>query len=280
MFGSKEGRMSNFASTFFKLAFLIISFFMLAHPLIALGNIYKLSYETDLSLAGIGLASQIGSYFLGKHQDSLTRNEIQSLSRSDVNRFDRSATYNWSATSDKWSNYTVYALIACPAFLLAGDEPRSDAPVLGIMYIESIVIESGLTGVVKSAVGRKRPYVYNPDVPPEKKTGKDAVRSFYSGHTATAFNSAVFLSIVFSDYYPESILRYFVWSGSLLLASATGYLRYRAGKHYPTDIIAGAAIGSLSGYMVPALHRTKEWKWSLCPHTDSESSGFIFIYKF
>jgi membrane-associated phospholipid phosphatase len=148
------------------------------------------------------------------------------------------------------------------------------------MYIESIVIESGLNGIVKSTVGRKRPYVYNPDIPVEKKTGTDAVRSFYSGHTSTAFNSAVFLSVVFSDYYPESVLRYIIWSGSLLLASATGYLRYRAGKHYLTDIIAGAAMGSLTGYMVPAIHRTKEWKWSILPFTDIDSTGLLFIYRF
>jgi membrane-associated phospholipid phosphatase len=246
----------------------------------ASADVYQLNFRTDLILAGTGIATLTGAYFSGNRQDALSVKDIQSLSRSDVNAFDRSATYNWSEGSAKWSTYTVTSLIASPLILLADKEPRRDFLIITVMYIESITIESGLNGIVKSSAGRKRPYVYNPDVPDGKKTGKDAVRSFYSGHSSTAFNSAVFLSTVFSDYYPESVLRYFVWSGSLLLASATGYLRYRAGKHYPTDIIAGAAMGALTGYMVPALHRTKEWKWSLLPFTDSTSSGFVCVYRF
>jgi membrane-associated phospholipid phosphatase len=258
----------------------MIILFKWNQPVSASGDVYKLSYETDLILIGTGITTLAGSYFFGKYQDTLSANEAQSVSRSDVNRFDRSATYNWSEKSNKWSNYTEVAIIAGPAILLAGEELRSDFLIITIMYFESLAIESGLNGIVKSTVSRKRPYVYNPDVPVEKKTGTDAVRSFYSGHASTAFNSAVFLSVVFSDYYPESVLRYVMWSGSLLLASATGYLRYRAGKHYPTDIIAGAAMGSLTGYMVPAIHRTKEWKWSVLPYTESDTSGLLFVYRF
>jgi membrane-associated phospholipid phosphatase len=68
----------------------------------------------------------------------------------------------------------------------------------------------------------------------------------------------VFLSTVFSDLYPESHWKYVVWSGSLLAASATAYLRYKSGMHYPSDLIAGAIVGSAIGYLVPVLHRNKE----------------------
>jgi membrane-associated phospholipid phosphatase len=37
-------------------------------------------------------------------------------------------------------------------------------------------------------------------------------------------------------------------------AAAVGGLRIAAGKHFPTDILAGAAVGSLVGYLVPRLH--------------------------
>jgi membrane-associated phospholipid phosphatase len=42
-----------------------------------------------------------------------------------------------------------------------------------------------------------------------------------------------------------------------MFASVTGYLRYYSGKHYPTDIIAGAIIGSITGWGIPALHRKR-----------------------
>ena len=37
-------------------------------------------------------------------------------------------------------------------------------------------------------------------------------------------------------------------------AATTGYLRYAAGRHYPTDILVGAAMGAFVGYLVPSLH--------------------------
>lgn len=82
-------------------------------------------------------------------------------------------------------------------------------------------------------------------------------RSFFSGHTSLAFGSAVFASTLFDHYYPESSLRPWVWGSSLAIASGMGYLRYASGKHFPTDIIVGALVGSAIGYVIPKLHKQK-----------------------
>jgi hypothetical protein len=39
-----------------------------------------------------------------------------------------------------------------------------------------------------------------------------------------------------------------------MLAGATSNLRVRAGKHFYSDVLAGAAIGTGVGVLVPALH--------------------------
>jgi membrane-associated phospholipid phosphatase len=39
-----------------------------------------------------------------------------------------------------------------------------------------------------------------------------------------------------------------------MLAGATSDLRVRAGKHFYSDVLAGAAIGAGVGVLVPALH--------------------------
>ena len=48
-----------------------------------------------------------------------------------------------------------------------------------------------------------------------------------------------------------------IWVGSLGLATATAVLRYEGGLHYPTDLLAGAAFGSLVGWGIPKLHEVK-----------------------
>ncbi len=62
---------------------------------------------------------------------------------------------------------------------------------------------------------------------------------------------------MFRHYFPRSRLKPVVWIGSLGVASATAVLRYEAGKHYPTDLLTGAAFGSLVGWGIPKLHQIK-----------------------
>ena len=38
------------------------------------------------------------------------------------------------------------------------------------------------------------------------------------------------------------------------LAATTGALRVAAHKHFPTDVLAGAALGSAIGWFVPQLY--------------------------
>jgi len=242
-----------------KLKKYIIMVLLTAGAVFPAGNIYSSPYEltpvTDGLLTGSGAALYGLSLYTEKIVDPLTDEEIAGLSKNDINSFDRSAADNWSPAADDWSDRVLTSLLVSPLAFLAGDEPRSDFVTIGVMYAESFIITQGLNGTVKNTVQRKRPYTYNPDVSDDDKKRDDAVRSFYSGHTVSAFNSAVFVSTVFSEYYPESSWRYAVWGTTLTAASLTGFLRYQAGMHYPTDIITGAVIGSVTGWLIPALHR-------------------------
>ncbi|MBU0992532.1 MAG: hypothetical protein KJ737_08575 [Proteobacteria bacterium] len=97
----------------FKIVCLFIIFFNITPPLSASGNVYKLSYETELAHAGAGLAAKVGAHYLGRDQNTLGSNDLQSLSRSDANCFDRSATFNGSEHSDMWSSHTRDILLCC-----------------------------------------------------------------------------------------------------------------------------------------------------------------------
>lgn len=87
--------------------------------------------------------------------------------------------------------------------------------------------------------GRIRPYLADPSIhaliPPPL-----TIYSFPSGHTATAFAAAVVLV-----YGSPSIGMI-----ALLAAALVGFGRMATGVHYPTDVLAGAVLGSIVGVVV------------------------------
>ena len=89
---------------------------------------------------------------------------------------------------------------------------------------------------VKKATGRKRPCTFEPHcwatlLPPDQF-------SFPSGHTITAF--AVALSL--SSFYPDLAV------GLLFCAISIAASRILLGMHFLSDVVAGAAIGSVLAY--------------------------------
>ena len=96
----------------------------------------------------------------------------------------------------------------------------------------------------------------------EKAEG-EAYGSFFSGHTSAAFTVAVFTGEWFSEVYPSSPYRGIVWAGSLSAAGFVGILRIAAGKHYPSDVIVGALVGTGISLSVIRLHRVKNERVSL-----------------
>ncbi len=188
--------------------------------------------------------------------EPLTPEEIARLDPATINSFDRSATRRWSPGAAKASDVMVYTTMAAPISLALTDHGSRQAGTLGVMYLETLLLQGGLTFLAKNLFARTRPYVYNddPDIPLSLKMEKTSQRSFYSGHTSSAFASMVFLAGVFERLYPDSDARGWVWGGCLAAATTTGYLRYAAGRHYPTDILIGAAMGAFVGYLVPTLH--------------------------
>jgi undecaprenyl-diphosphatase len=94
---------------------------------------------------------------------------------------------------------------------------------------------------VKKAVGRKRPCHIEPHcwatlLPPDRF-------SFPSGHSITAFAIAVSLGL----FYPA------IFPGLLFLAVSVGLSRILLGMHFLTDVLAGAALGTVLGYASYAL---------------------------
>ena len=151
---------------------------------------------------------------------------------------------------------------------LAFNKKWDNAFTLGLMYTEVFFFTKGITGLTKTLVGRTRPYLYNSDFSPEERFALQqdapaAKASFISGHSSVTFAYAVLLAKTYSDIYGKTIWSKLIWAGALSAAAATAWARVEAGVHYPTDVLAGAIVGSTIGYLIPELHKTKDKKLSL-----------------
>ncbi|MBU2445656.1 MAG: phosphatase PAP2 family protein, partial [Bacteroidetes bacterium] len=216
---------------------------------------YKLDLTKDAAVIGTGIASSVTALIIDSKVKSLSIEEINKLSLDDINSFDRGAAYNWSEDYSLASDLLVSFSAAAPALLFLSEKVRKDFITVSAMYLETMIYSMALPYLAKGSFQRARPFVYNKNVSLEEKLLPDAKKSFFSGHTTMAFSTAVFLSTVYGDYFPDSKNKPYVWAGSLLIATLTGYSRYEAGKHFPTDIIAGAIVGSAIGYIIPLIHR-------------------------
>ena len=122
------------------------------------------------------------------------------------------------------------------------------------MYTETALIANGIKDITKLIVDRPRPYMYFDGYPQKEIEERDWCKSFPSGHTTMAFTAAAFNTYVFSKYFPDSPWRFVVAGGSYAIAVTTAALRLASGNHFATDVLTGAAIGTLCGFLVPYLH--------------------------
>jgi membrane-associated phospholipid phosphatase len=82
------------------------------------------------------------------------------------------------------------------------------------------------------------------------RSGEDNV-SFYSMHTSFAF------SIVAATGTVAGLRGYdsapYIWGIGMPLAALTGFMRIAADRHYLTDVLTGAAVGTALGIALPRL---------------------------
>ena len=125
------------------------------------------------------------------------------------------------------------------ATLLTGNEKLQDA---AFTSLQSIVYSGASVYAIKYAVGRFRP-----------ETGQGAEEyqmfsgntSFPSGHTATAFA----LVTPWAMYYPGPVTY-----GLMAIPVGTAVARIAKDRHWPTDVLAGAAIGYMTARFLSKRH--------------------------
>lgn len=218
---------------------------------------YALRTRREVSLLAVGVGFGVTGLIEAGRQDPFLAGDLEALDPADVNPLDRPATRRWSVAADDASDILSGVLMTAPLALAAVGRGGERPAVTLTMYAETWLLTNSVVNLLKGTCNRTRPYAYNDDpaIPIDEKLSVGARRSFPSGHSANAFAAAVFAGTVYGDLYPDSRRKGWVWGIGLTAAATTASLRYAAGHHFPTDIIAGAALGGALGYMVPRLHR-------------------------
>ncbi len=109
----------------------------------------------------------------------------------------------------------------------------------------SIFIATGTGYVMKRIIQRNRPFVDYSFIDPYKPYTDF---SFPSNHSTIAFAAATSMAINFKKWYV--VVPAYGW------ATLVAYSRMHLGVHYPTDVMAGAVLGSGTAILT---HKANQW---------------------
>lgn len=217
--------------------------------------------DSILLTAGIGSSGVV--YLVDKFTPAQNGSAL-TFSWDEVNSFDRAISQflcpdGFNKPLHKVADFSAGFQLLTPFFVFGAEAIFSNLPpmelvTIGTMYVEAFTLSYGLKNIIKMSVARTRPYMYYDNTNGADVESNDWHYSFPSGHTTNAFLGAGFTTYVFSKYYPDSVWKIPVIAATYTIATATGVLRIMSGNHFATDVLAGAALGTICGYGVPMLH--------------------------
>lgn len=118
---------------------------------------------------------------------------------------------------------------------------------------QAFLLSGAITLISKNISSRERPYVA--ECAGGSCGGAGRNKSFISGHAAAAFTGA---GLICAHHEALGLFENSWLDGMMCIAAASAaavssVLRLSSDEHYATDVVAGAAVGILSGYILPKL---------------------------
>jgi membrane-associated phospholipid phosphatase len=188
---------------------------------------------------------------------------------------------------------TVFRNLGEPgAFVLAGgtylygrlgNSPKSAE--LGLRTFESIIAAGATTALIKGVAGRARPFVVADTNPHDYHSGRgfsdDRYASFPSGHVTTAFAAASAASQEIRYLWPHASR---LWTPALYgAASLVGLSRIYNDQHWASDVVAGAAVGTLAARVVVRYQRAHPGnaidRWLLPSSVTPQKGGMTMAWS-
>jgi undecaprenyl-diphosphatase len=146
------------------------------------------------------------------------------------------------------------ARAAGPLLAVAGSVTRNPTlSDIGIHVSESYATAAAAVFIVKGIAGRARPYALSSEQAYDFELGRgfphrEPYSSFPSGHATGSFAFAASITVEAARRWPEHkvLIGGLAYGGAFL----DGVSRVYRDMHWPSDVAAGALVGTLSGVLV------------------------------
>ena len=222
----------------------------------------------DLVLAGSVVLATVAA----RPFDDRIAERLQDSSTQDSRRIQRMATFVRTVATP--GSY----IIGGGMYVIGRAANNERLADLGLHGTEALVVGELVAGAVKGVVGRQRPSVL-PRNSGSYSFGRgfthgDIFRSFPSGHSTSAFAAAAAVSSETSRWWPDTrwVIGPILYTGAAL----TGISRMYNNRHWMSDVLVGAGVGTFAGLKVVRYqhshpgNRLDRWllKGSLSPTPD------------
>jgi len=233
----------------------------------------QLFVQSDLYILGMFGAATIAMFPLDQHlasvvRDSglLTNQQLQNLS-----------------SGFRWFGGPGPYVIGASLFAVGRVARVHRAAELGLHGSEAVFVGQSVSGVLKVLLGRARPYISRDTNPSNfaflrgRKSGD--FQSFPSGHATAAFAAAAAVSAETSMWWPRTkwIIGPILYGGAALV----GVSRIYDDKHWASDVIMGAAVGTFAGLKTVRFNHTHQGnridRWLL--GKPAQNSSFRFTIR-
>jgi hypothetical protein len=217
---------------------------------------YQINKTRDALMASASLGAFGACYYFQTKVPSLSPYQVSQLDPSVIPSYDRIAVHQYDVTARKLSNILIYSTFLARVGIFYTKKKPNNMIAIGVVGYQSIFLSQALAAGAKLTL-RNRPFMYNPDAPLDLKTETDARFSFFSAHTTTVSTICFTTALAYQVYFPDSRYKKWIWASAITLPALEGYLRVKAGKHYPSDVVTGYLIGLGSSYLMHKLHLRK-----------------------
>jgi len=208
----------------------------------------KLFLRSDLKILGFFVGGTVLMFPLDRHLASVIRDEDLLANKT---LQDLSSGFRFFGGPGPY-------LIGGSMFVVGRVSGVHRAAELGLHGTEAVVVGQVVSGALKVLLGRARPYISKDTNPSNfaimRGTKSGDFQSFPSGHSTAAFAAAAAVSLETSQWWPRT--KWFF--GPILYGGAAmvGLSRMYDDRHWASDVIMGAAVGTFSGLKTMRFNHT------------------------